>query len=89
MQFSDAFYICTIISAAASATVCTNPPEKGELLQSEIRTEHNSEDANLLKQAEDEVKRYWSMDRLIQSPHNVVTIAALEVRIVIYFAFLF
>ena len=59
--------------------MCTLPPEKGELLQSEVRTEHNPEDADLLKQAMAEVERYRSMDRLIQSPHNVVTIAALEV----------
>jgi transcription initiation factor TFIID subunit 2 len=79
LQYSDAFYICSIISAVASATVCTKPPEKGELLKSEVRVEQTTEDAELLKQAMAEVERYRSMDRLIQSPHNIVTIAALEV----------
>ena len=32
-----------------------------------------------MKQTRTEVDRYRSMDRLIPSPHNVVTIAALEV----------
>jgi len=35
----------------------------------------------LVKQTRTEVDRYRSMDRLIASPHNIVTIAALEVRI--------
>lgn len=46
-----------------------------------MRSEHNAEDANLLKQAVDEISRYRSMDRLIPSPHNVVTVAALEVSV--------
>jgi transcription initiation factor TFIID subunit 2 len=41
--------------------------------------EQNDEDAELLKRTVAEVERYKSMDRLIQSPHNIVTIAALEV----------
>jgi transcription initiation factor TFIID subunit 2 len=45
--------------------------------------EHNDEDAELLKRTVAEVERYKSMDRLIQSPHNIVTIAALEVRIIV------
>lgn len=79
-QYSDGFYICTIISAAASVAVSTAPPERGELLPSEVRVEHNNEDAMLVKQTVAEIDRYRSMDRLIPSPHNIVTIAALEVR---------
>lgn len=78
-KFSDAFYICTLISMTACATVSTAPPERGELLKEEVRSEHTAEDASLLKQAVDEMSRYRSMDRLIPSPHNVVTVAALEV----------
>ncbi len=37
-------------------------------------------DADLLKQAITEIDRYRSMDRLIPSVHNVVSIATLEVR---------
>lgn len=84
LQYSDAFYICTMISAVACATVSIAPPERGELLREEIRSEHTSEDANLMKQAVDEVSRYRSMDRLIPSPKNVVTTAVLEVSNVIY-----
>lgn len=80
-QYSDAFYICTLISAAACAAVSTMPPERGELLPSEVRSEQSAEDADIMKRTVAEVERYRSMDRLIQSPHNIVTIAALEVRI--------
>ncbi|KXN88910.1 Transcription initiation factor TFIID subunit 2, partial [Leucoagaricus sp. SymC.cos] len=75
---SDGFYICTIISAAAYAAVSIAPPERGELLPSEIRSEQTAEDKELIKQSTAEVDRYRSMDRLIPSPHNIVTIAALE-----------
>lgn len=73
-----------MISAVACATVSIAPPERGELLREEVRSEHTSEDANLMKQAVDEVSRYRSMDRLIPSPKNVVTTAVLEVSHVIY-----
>ena len=78
-QYSDGFYICTIIAASASATVSTAPPERGELLTAEVRVEPNAEDVDLVKQAMTEVDRYRAMDRLIPSAHNIVTIAALEV----------
>lgn len=68
-----------MISAVACATVSIAPPERGELLREEVRSEHTTEDANLMKQAIDEVSRYRSMDRLIPSPKNVVTTAVLEV----------
>jgi transcription initiation factor TFIID subunit 2 len=79
LQYSDGFYICTLISAAAAAAVSTASPERGELLTSEIQSEHNAEDSNLLKQIVAEVDRYRNMDRLIPSTHNSVTIAAMEV----------
>jgi transcription initiation factor TFIID subunit 2 len=78
-KFSDGFYICTIISAAAYAAVSVAPPERGELLPSETRSEQTTEDRDLVKQTIAEVDRYRSMDRLIASPHNIVTISALEV----------
>lgn len=39
----------------------------------------DAQDADLLKQALTEVDRYRSMDRLIPTYHNVVTIAVIEV----------
>jgi transcription initiation factor TFIID subunit 2 len=59
--------------------VSTAPPERGELLPTEVRTEHTAEDVDLVNRIVGEVERYRSMDRLIPSLHNVVTIAALEV----------
>jgi transcription initiation factor TFIID subunit 2 len=41
--------------------------------------DYTPEDMDLVKQTRTEVDRYRSMDRLIPSPHNIVTIAALEV----------
>ena len=79
MQYSDGFYISSIISAAACANISTAPPERGELLPSQTRTDYALEDMELVKQTRTEVDRYRSMDRLIPSPHNIVTIAALEV----------
>ncbi|KAF5352665.1 hypothetical protein D9756_005839 [Leucocoprinus leucothites] len=76
--YSDGFYICTIISAASYAAVSVAPPERGELLPSEIRSEQTAEDKELTKQTISEIDRYRSMDRLIPSPHNIVTIATLE-----------
>ncbi|KAK0465504.1 uncharacterized protein EV420DRAFT_1514646 [Desarmillaria tabescens] len=81
--YSDGFYICTIISAAACATISMAAPERGELLPTEVRSEHNAEDQQLLKEIVAEVDRYRSMDRLIPSAHNIVTIAALEFYMVL------
>ncbi|KAF8079062.1 hypothetical protein FPV67DRAFT_1558205 [Lyophyllum atratum] len=72
------FTYAQLFHAAASATMPVAPPERGELLPSEVRNEQNAEDVELLKQSLAEVDRYRSMDRLIPSPHNCVTIAALE-----------
>lgn len=80
--------MCTIITAAACATISTAPPERGELLPTEVRLEENPEDANLLKQVTIEVQRYRDMDRLISSYHNIVTLSTLEVsQFVSYFEF--
>ncbi|THH19678.1 hypothetical protein EW146_g1531 [Bondarzewia mesenterica] len=81
--YTDAFYICTILSSLACATVSTAPPERGELFPVEAKNEQTSEDANLLKQALAEADRYRNMDRLISTPHNVVTVAALEFRLIL------
>jgi transcription initiation factor TFIID subunit 2 len=81
LQYSDAFYICTNITALAAATLCTTAPERGELTQSETIVEQTSEDVELMNKAIAEVERYRNMDRLIPSYHNVVTIAALEVGV--------
>jgi transcription initiation factor TFIID subunit 2 len=49
------------------------------LTKNEQRVEQTQEDAALLSAAISEVERYRSMDRLIPSVHNIVTVAALEV----------
>ncbi|KIY69351.1 hypothetical protein CYLTODRAFT_420749 [Cylindrobasidium torrendii FP15055 ss-10] len=81
--YSDAFYICTLITAGACATVSTAPPERGELLPTETRTEHNEEDRKLLSSVSEEIERYLSMDRLIPSAHNIVTMAVLEFYLIL------
>ncbi len=60
----------------------TATPERGELLPHEVRLEHTEEDAKLVKDIVGEVDRYVSMDRLIPSMHNIVTIACLEFYLV-------
>ncbi|KAL4251521.1 Transcription initiation factor TFIID subunit 2 [Abortiporus biennis] len=77
-SFSDALYICTVISSLTCAIVSTVPPERGEFIDTESRPALDAEDANLLRQAVTEIDRYRSMDRLIPSPHNVVTVATIE-----------
>ncbi|TFK56505.1 hypothetical protein OE88DRAFT_1689584 [Heliocybe sulcata] len=83
--YHDAFYICNIISALASATVSILPPERGELLQTESK-DYSDEDIRLMKDAVAEVDRYRSMDRLIPSPHNVVTVGAIEFYVMLAMA---
>lgn len=78
-QFSDAYYVCSIISALACATVSAASPERGELTRTEPKNDQSIEDQQLLQATIAEVERYRSMDRLIPSFHNVVTVAALEV----------
>ena len=72
-----------MISALACATVSTSPPERGELTKSEAKLDQNEEDIQLLEAAIAEVERYRSMDRLIPSFHNIVTVAALEFHMVL------
>lgn len=52
----------------------------------EIKVDHTPEDIKLLTQALGEIDRYRSMDRLIPSTHNVVTIAAIEFYLVLSMA---
>ena len=78
-QYSDALYICTAISALACASVSSIPPERGEFVATDSRPTMDPQDIELLKQALIEIRRYRSMDRLIPSIHNVVTIATVEV----------
>ncbi|KAL5494783.1 hypothetical protein ACEPAI_245 [Sanghuangporus weigelae] len=84
--FSDAYYIATLVTALACSTVSTVPPERGELTLSVPKFEQSGEDYELLQAALIEVERYRSMDRLIPSVHNVVTIASLEFHIMLMMA---
>ena len=78
-------YISSLISALATATVSSVPPERGILVAGEATPLLNAEDHDLLRVAAAEVDRYRSMDRLVPSAHNIVTIAALEVSSPIIF----
>ncbi|GBE77479.1 Transcription initiation factor TFIID subunit 2 [Sparassis crispa] len=81
--YSDALYICSIISSLSCATISTVPPERGEFISADSQPIQDAQDANLLKQALAEVDRYRSMDRLIPTYHNVVTIAVIEFYIML------
>lgn len=81
--YSDAFYICSIISALACATISTVPPERGEFTATDSQPVQDVQDADLLKQALAEVDRYRSMDRLIPTYHNVVTVAVIEFHLML------
>ncbi|KAI9057062.1 hypothetical protein FKP32DRAFT_1598551 [Trametes sanguinea] len=84
--YADALYISTIISSLASATVSTVPPERGEFIPSETGPVQDPQDAELLKKALAEVDRYRSMDRLIPTFHNVVTVAVIEFHMLLSLA---
>ncbi|EJC98793.1 uncharacterized protein FOMMEDRAFT_161628 [Fomitiporia mediterranea MF3/22] len=84
--YSDAYYIASLITALACATISTAPPERGELTMSVPKNDITGEDHQLLQAAITEVDRYRSMDRLIPSVHNVVTIASLEFHIMLAMA---
>lgn len=60
------------------ASVSANPPERGEFVTGDNAPIIDEADSNLLRQAVTEIDRYRSMDRLIPSYHNVVTIATLD-----------
>ncbi|KZT72927.1 hypothetical protein DAEQUDRAFT_685309 [Daedalea quercina L-15889] len=81
--YSDALYICTVVSALACATISSVPPERGEFIATESQPVQDAQDADLLKQALAEVDRYRSMDRLIPTYHNVVTVAVIEFHLML------
>lgn len=80
LQYADAFYICNIISALGCATVSSHAPERGEFISNDASPTQDPQDLDLLTHALSEVDRYRSMDRLIPTYHNVVTVAVIEVQ---------
>ncbi|KAI0830772.1 hypothetical protein BC628DRAFT_1355553 [Trametes gibbosa] len=84
--YADALYICSIISALGYATLSAVPPERGEFISSETGPLPDPQDAELLKLAVSEVDRYRSMDRLIPTFHNVVTVAVIEFHMLLTLA---
>ncbi|RDX51973.1 hypothetical protein OH76DRAFT_1400878 [Lentinus brumalis] len=84
--YVDAFYICNIISSLGSATVSSRPPERGEFTSNDAGPVQEQEDVDLLNRALAEVDRYRSMDRLIPTYHNVVTVAVIEFHLLLSLA---
>ncbi|TBU50053.1 hypothetical protein BD309DRAFT_996445 [Dichomitus squalens] len=84
--YADAFYICNIISALGCATVSSHPPERGEFISNDAAPAQDPQDAALLQAALSEVDRYRSMDRLIPTYHNVVTVAVIEFQMLLSLA---
>lgn len=82
-QYADAHYICSIISALGCATISSVPPERGEFIASDANPALDAQDSHLLGDALSEVDRYRSMDRLIPTYHNIVSVAVIEVSLII------
>ena len=70
-----------MISALGCSLVSTLLPERGEFISNDSGPVQDPQDMELLKSAISEVDRYRSMDRLIPTFHNVVTVAVIEVGI--------
>ncbi|PIL31521.1 hypothetical protein GSI_06223 [Ganoderma sinense ZZ0214-1] len=84
--YADAFYICNVISALGCATVSSHAPERGEFISNDSSPTQDPQDLELLKLALSEVDRYRSMDRLIPTYHNVVTVAVIEFHMLLSLA---
>lgn len=75
-QFSDTFYITSIMNALSHALVAVAPRETGMFGGQGNLDEVESN--QFLEPAIQEVERYMSADRLVPSYHNAITIAGIE-----------
>ena len=72
-------YIAAVIAGLARSLTPLRMPEVSELSHAVWQPELDGEDRDVLELAKEEIDRYREMDRLNPSPHNVVSIAILEV----------
>lgn len=77
-NWSDAFYITSIIAALGSPFMSQTLKDQSELMGPYY--EPLPEQA-LINSAVDEVTRYINLDRLVPSYHNIITIAGIEWKV--------
>jgi transcription initiation factor TFIID subunit 2 len=76
LQFTDSYYIASVINSLANTFISLAVTEGSDFFTS--RHADPLSDTKL-RLAVDEIERYMSMDRLVPSYHNVITLAGLEV----------
>jgi hypothetical protein len=80
-QYTDSYYITTVINSLANTFVSLAVTEGSEFFSS--RRDDPLSDPKL-RLAVDEIERYMSMDRLVPSYHNVITLAGIEVSLGVF-----
>lgn len=82
-QYCDGAYIATVMSCLAFSLVMAVAPGQldGYQPNSESAQLERRTNSDLLQQGIDQVTRYMTMDRLVPSYHNVVTIAGLDLKL--------
>lgn len=82
VQISDSSYLATIMAALSKSLIPTSTVESSLFAHQNDDMDPNTErEKQLVEEAVAEVERYLSMDRLVPSYRNAVTIACLEVRL--------
>ena len=82
--YSDSFYITTIIAALGNTFVSANTRDQSEFAAVPNGSNFSApKEQQLLHAAVDEVTRYTNLDRLVPSYHNVITVAGIEVRVLL------
>ncbi|KZT52907.1 hypothetical protein CALCODRAFT_501745 [Calocera cornea HHB12733] len=82
-QYSDARYLSTVIVALGGSLIPGVPPERGILTEIEGPAPLGEDDAQILEEAVQEVDRYRLRDQYVPTQHNVVTLAALEFKLML------
>ncbi|KAI9488830.1 hypothetical protein BDB00DRAFT_25073 [Zychaea mexicana] len=74
-EFSDNYYVSTLISALGDALIPSSDPSVVGPREGEPRS---PEDEQLLEAAKAEIERFRTLDYVVPSYHNVVTISCLQ-----------
>ncbi|KAI9278501.1 hypothetical protein BDA99DRAFT_8605 [Phascolomyces articulosus] len=72
-EFSDSYYIATIISALGDAFIPTHENPDPDAMQID-----NEEDEQLLAAAVSEIERFRTLDCVIPTYHNIVTVSCIK-----------
>lgn len=77
-QYSDAFYITTVIAALGNPFVSLSQQQSDFATPGSLDSQSEQ---SILTAALDEVMRYANLDRLVPSYHNIITVATIEWRV--------